>query len=121
MTFRRIQDDNRTLISTGFTVPPWISQDLTWYDVAAIYQGGCQSGAYMAAVTYWQALATMSLHGDEILDYIVDFLGELPPIRSDSSWGQIAVLYLSYAVELYASRAEDNYDPECDDGQGIRP
>jgi hypothetical protein len=114
MATRRIQDDQRTLVSTGLTVPPWISQDLTFYDAAAICQGGCASGAYMPAVTYWQAIQTMSQHGDEVLDYITDFLGELPPIRSDSSWGQIAVVYLSSAVELYASRAEDNYDPEGD-------
>jgi hypothetical protein len=119
MTSRRMQDDERTLVSTGLTVPSWISQDLTFYDAAAICQGGCESGAYMPGVTYWQALATMALHGDEVLDYIVDFLGELPPIRSDSSWGQIAVVYLSYAVELFASRAEDNYDPECDDGEAV--
>tara|TARA_R110000737_G_scaffold3127_1_gene10849 strand:- start:1299 stop:1523 length:225 start_codon:yes stop_codon:yes gene_type:complete len=73
----------------------------------------------MPAVTYWQALDTMGLHGNEVLEYITDCLGDLPQIRSDSSWGQIAVMYLSCAVDLFASVCEHNYASECDDEEAV--
>ena len=60
-------------------------------------------------------IQTMSQHGDDVLEYITDCLGDLPQIRSDSSWGQIAVLYLSCAVDLFASVCEHNYASVCDD------
>ena len=51
-------------------VPRWIEQDISPSDVAAIVQGGCASGAYMPAVTYYDATQTMNEHGDDILQYI---------------------------------------------------
>jgi hypothetical protein len=52
--------------------PEWITQALSPYDIAAINQGGCASGAYMPAVTYHAAALTMSDHGDDVLQYIQD-------------------------------------------------
>ena len=86
----------------GITVAAWIDQDIDPATVAAIVQGGCASGAYMPAVTYYQALRTMSEHGDDVLQYIDDALGELPAPQAGESWGGIAVHYLSTAVELWA-------------------
>lgn len=82
--------------------PAWIDADISPADVAAIVQGGCASGAYMPAVTYWQALETMTRHGDDVLQYIDDALGEVPAPKRGESWGGIAVHYLSTAVELWA-------------------
>lgn len=87
-------------------VPRWIEQDIDAAQIAAILQGGCESGAYMPAVTYSDALATMSEHGDDVLQLLEDTLGELPPIPDGSSWSGIAVRYLSAAVELWASMVE---------------
>jgi hypothetical protein len=101
----------------GLDVPAWISDDISPYDVAAICQGGCASGAYMPAVTYSKALATMAEHGDDVLQYIDDALGELPAPPSDASWSGLAVFYLSTAVELWASSAEgilEEYEPETE-------
>jgi hypothetical protein len=84
-------------------VPSWIQQDISPNDVAAISQGGCASGAYMPAVTYYNARETMNEHGDDVLQYIEDQLGELPAVPSGESWSGIAVFYLSAAVELWAS------------------
>ena len=93
-------------------VPAWIEQDITGTDVASICQGGCASGAYMPAVTYYQAAQTMAKHGDDVLEYIEEQLGELPAIPAGESWSGIAVFFLSYAVELWAmsaySEMEDN-------------
>jgi hypothetical protein len=93
-------------------VPAWIEQDVTPQDVASITQGGCASGAYMPAVTYHQALQTMAEHGDDVLEYIVDALGELPAPNASESWSGMACHYLSIAVELWAgdmmSRLEDH-------------
>jgi hypothetical protein len=94
----------------GVEVPAWIEQDISPYDVAAIVQGGCASGAYMPAVTYATAQEIMNEHGDDVLDYINDVDPGLLVIPGDviegTSWAGIAVYYLSVAVELWASDAE---------------
>ena len=84
--------------------PDWITtnQPLGITDIQAIQQGGCASGAYMPAVTYYTASQTMAVHGNDVLDYIQEQLGELPAPPQDTSWSGMAVFYLSYAVELWA-------------------
>ena len=96
-------------------VPEWIEQDITCYDVAAILQGGCASGAYMPAVTYHEASKTMAEHGDDALDYILSHMGDLPNPPYDVSWSGLAVFYLSYAVELWASSVEDSIEEALDE------
>lgn len=73
-------------------------------ELQAIQQGGCASGSYMPAVTYYTASKTMAKYGDEVLDYIESQLGELPTSPKGESWRGMAVFYLSYAVELWASQ-----------------
>ena len=88
--------------------PSWIVQELDQDDINAICQGGCESGAYMPAVTYWQAKETMNEHGDDVLDYIDDMVGMdavTPP--TDTSWSGMACHYLSMAVELWAMSHEE--------------
>lgn len=94
-------------VAPDIDVPTWIEQDISPSDVAAIIQGGCASGAYMPAVLGHSAAAVMAEHGDDVLQYIQDTYGELPPPRDDESWSGIAVHYLSTAVELWASCIED--------------
>ena len=108
-------NDDNPITHYGVRVPAWIEQDITPYDVAAINQGGCASGAYMPAVTYHQAIATMAEHGDDVLDYITDNMGELPAPRSDESWSGMAVFYLSVAVELWASAVEGELETAIDE------
>ena len=89
-------------------VPDWIDDDITLGDVQAIQYGGCASGAYMPAVTYHEALKVMSDHGDDVLAYIDDSLGELPIIPDIAqTWSSIACFFLSYAVEMWASGLEE--------------
>ena len=94
-----------------YTQPDWIDP-LSPYDIAAINQGGCASGAYMPAVTYHQALATMHEHGDDVLQFIEDSYGDLPEIPNGTPWAGIACFYLSIAVELHCSQWEhiENWD-----------
>jgi hypothetical protein len=96
--------DLRGAIDELQSQPDWITQELDLADMQAIQQGGCASGAYMPAVTYHQALQTMEEHGDDVLQYIEDTLGELPQPDKGESWSGLAVFYLSYAVELWASQ-----------------
>lgn len=96
-------------------VPAWIEQDITPADIAAICQGGCDSGAYMPAVTYHTATETMAKHGDDVLQYIQDAIGGLPIVPPDSSWSGIAVFYLSYAVDLWAASVEDEVGALCEE------
>jgi hypothetical protein len=96
-------------------VPAWVAQDITGADVAAICEGGCASGAYMPAVTYHQAAQTMSEHGDDVLQFIEDSLGELPAPPDSVSWSGLAVHYLSCAVELWAASIVDEAAQELAD------
>ena len=91
-------------------IPKWIEQNITPADVAAIVQGGCASGAYMPAVTYFDALQTMASHGDDVLDYIQGQMGDLPNVPSTISWSGMAVHFLSAAVELWASGVHDTLE-----------
>jgi hypothetical protein len=123
MTIAKI-DGETEIRNLDIDVPAWIDQDLTIYDVDAITQGGCASGAYMPAVTYQTARDTMNTHGDDILDYISDTdtaaicnddrqwlgRGELPAIPSDISWSGLAVFFLSYAIELFADSLESDLE-----------
>jgi hypothetical protein len=96
--------------------PSWITQDITPYDIAAILQGGCESGAYMPAVTYYDACKTMAEYGQEVLMYIEDIFGVGEAVPSaDSSWLQINVYYLSLAVELWVSANESIADWDNDE------
>jgi len=94
-------------------VPEWIDSDISASDVAAICQGGCASGAYMPAVTYYTAGKTMAKHGDDVLEYIEQACGELPTPPDGSSWDGRACFFLSVAVELWASAAESELE-QCD-------
>ena len=88
--------------------PEWIeTKHMDGWTIDAIQQGGCASGAYMPAVTYYDAAQTMAKHGDDVLQYIDDVigLGEVRPPK-DSSWSGIACFYLSLAVELWVGQFE---------------
>ena len=96
----------RDVVEAMNNQPEWITEELDIADIQAVIQGGCSSGAYMPAVTYYQATKTMTEHGDEVLEYIEEVLGELPAPKPETSWSGMAVYYLSTAVELWCS----NYD-----------
>lgn len=91
-------------------VPDWIDDDITVGQCRDIVQGGCASGAYMPAVTYHEALKTMSEYGDDVLEYIEDQLGELPSPKQGESWSGMACHYLSIAVELWAQGVCDDIE-----------
>ena len=103
--------------------PEWITQPLTPRDIASINQGGCASGAYMPAVTYYDAAQTMSEYGDDVFDYIESNLGELPNPSSsplfNGSWSGLACFYLSYAGELFCASHAHLADWEDDDDCGL--
>ena len=96
-------------------LPAWITdREITLDDIDAICQGGCASGAYMPAVTYYDASVTMGEHGDDVLDYIDSAMGELPSIGGQS-WSQMACTYLSAAVEIWASSVQEDAQRALDD------
>lgn len=96
------------LAGIGFDFyPDWIEAGITATDIAAICRNGCASGAYLLAVICHAAARTMHEHGDEVIEYIIDELGDLPkPSDAVESWQGLAVFYLSMAVELWASGVE---------------
>jgi len=93
-------NDLRSVIREMEDTPPWLNE-LEVYDFQAIQQGGCESGAYMPAVTYYTANKIMAEYGDDVLEYIEDNIGEIPPIGERNSWSGYACKLLSYAVELW--------------------
>lgn len=81
--------------------PEWVKIDHST-ELAAIVQAGCAASAHYC-VFYNKATETMAEHGDEVMQYIEDQLGELPTPPQGESWSGMAVFYLSYAIELWAS------------------
>jgi hypothetical protein len=107
--------------ATTVDVPQWIEQDITPADVAAIVQGGCDSGAYMPAVTYHQALATMAEHGDAVWNYLDNeydgehFHPKLAELAGNiGSWHGLACYYVSKAVEAWAGSVESELEDMLD-------
>lgn len=78
MTDSLLWESDTPVTDLGIEVPEWIEGDVSPCDVAAIIQGGCMSGAYMPAVTHYDAGQTMAKHGDDVLGYIESDLGEIP-------------------------------------------
>lgn len=102
MTQDQLWDFYNPITDLGLNVPRWIDQDITGVTIAAIYQGGCDSGAYLPAVTYREAYEIMGAHGDDVLQYLEDYGDELPEIPAGRGWRGVSVHFLSCAVELWA-------------------
>lgn len=95
-------DDTAIRLQTDdIDIPDWIDRDIDGATIDAIVQGGCASGAYMPAVRYYAARQTMAEHGDDVLQFIEDRLGELPDVTGES-WSGVCCKFLSLAVELWA-------------------
>lgn len=91
-------------------IPAWVEQNIRAMTVASICNGGCASGSYMPAVTYWKANDIMANHGDDVLDYIAETLGDTPPPPKFESWRGMACYYLSTAVGLWAGDIMDQLE-----------
>lgn len=91
--------------SFGIEVPRWIDQDITCSTVAAVLQGGCESGAYMPAVTYHQALKTMEEHDEDILS--VEAWDHAPDVF-EIGWCRLACALVSAAVEAWCAQIADD-------------
>jgi hypothetical protein len=111
----------REIRSLGIEVPDWIDQEIVVNTIPAITQGGCESGAYMPAVTYYEARKTMADYGDEVLQFIEHSIGSLPEPPKNSGWDSLAVHYLSYAVELWAFSIESDLEDLLDEAQEATP
>lgn len=84
-------------------VPVWIDQGIYCYDVAAICQGGCESGAYMPAVTYYEAQKIMNEHADSVIRFLENQGYEKAEFDfSNQTWGCFCVQLLSLAVDTWA-------------------
>jgi nitrous oxide reductase accessory protein NosL len=97
-------DDTR-LADLGVDVPKWIDEDMCAYTLAAIAEGGCNSGAYMPACTYHEANETMAQYGDDVFDYL-EKIGERPEdvFRNlwQIGWSVLAAHVLCYAIDAWA-------------------
>jgi hypothetical protein len=97
-----ISDDD--IAADFIEVPEWVDQEITIGQIKDIVRGGCDSGAYMPAVTYHLAMETMGRFGDEVLEYIEDYI-DMHTLKGES-WSGIAVKFLSCAVETWAHNVD---------------
>ena len=120
MPYQFDEDEIGSLIETGVLVgpeiPAWIEQDITGFDVRCIAQGGCASGAYMPAVTYYTAKQTMAQHGDDIVDFIVERLGLQGLDAEADSFGGMCCHLVSTAVELWSFEVDQCLDELAEEG-----
>ena len=125
-----LRDDHEPIRGRyDIALPSWISPDISPATIVAIIQGGLdRTGLDCTVVTVkglderhaWSAtthpaqstanaISVMNEHGDDILEYIDDVLGYVPAASPHAwtrlSWGDMAVHYLSTAVELWARSA----------------
>ena len=75
----------------------------TAQDVAAIYSGGCESGAWMPSVTYYTALRNVAENARELECYLDD-MGITVGRGLDDGIMSTAVTLVSTAVEVWAHR-----------------
>jgi hypothetical protein len=93
----------------GIEVPEWIDQDILLGQIEDIFLGGCDSGAYMPAVTYHEALKTMHEHGSKVFDFLEehDFNTTALIYSATASWPAWACKLVSAAVEHWAFTVRD--------------
>jgi hypothetical protein len=107
----KLYDADRELSDLGIDVPDWVDPGITTSTIAAICEGGCDSGAYMPAVSYRDAFWTMDDHGDDVLSYLANVGGFTEVDASQHSWAGLAVFFLSQAVDAWASSVAE----ECEE------
>ena len=96
-------------------VPDWVSPGVDPSTVAAIVQGGCASGAYMPAVTYFDAQNTMREAGNDVTAYLAEQgCEDLTYAPDKEAWSEFCCRVLSCAVESWAVQAEDELGAALD-------
>jgi len=119
-----LYDHEHESVADCITIPPWIDQGLTCRELGSILEGGCASGAYMAAVESQAALETMSEYGDAVLEYIDSITDGVPAAPENSYWSELATFYLAKAIELWAGEAGDDVAEQLektDDPEAYNP
>ena len=114
LTLLTVDDDNYIVVTEDCWVPDWLgdsvsipsrTHDCRMIDVSFlkdVCQGGCASGAYMPAVTYYDAKRTMHEYGDEIVEYLEEQYGEPVDQPVSFNWSQLCCHYFSMATENWA-------------------
>ena len=100
------KDWEKAVESGEFIVPEWVDLGYisTVETLSEIRDYGCESGVYMPAVRYRDALLTMSEYGDEIMEFLNDnyfFDSGIFNARHES-FSSLCVQLLSAAVEIWA-------------------
>ncbi len=122
-TVRVDSNGDRYVVLDGcIQIPEWIEQDrittgnpdhLDIHALEAVACHGCDSGAYMPAVTYGDAADTMNENGDDVVAYVQDWHEQVRlqlKIPHDSTWNNLATFFLSRAVEIWTQSVLDTIE-----------
>lgn len=103
MSYDILWNSDEVEVAEHVNVPVWIDQGISCYDVAAIVQGGCESGAYMPAVTYYEAQKIINEHADSVIRFLENQGHEKAEFNfSNQTWAGFCVQLLSLAVDTWA-------------------
>ena len=96
--------------------PAWVSVDHFYYleDLKVVFENGCRSGAYMPAVIYGVAMATMAEHGQDVTDFLSDMYGDDMPEGAPMDWSLLCVDLLSMAVEAWCGQQYNSLQEELE-------
>jgi hypothetical protein len=73
-------------------------------ELAAIIDSGCAANAHGSVYS----IKAMAEHGDSVLEYLENQLGEVPSPTMADSWSSMASSYLSMAIECWANQFSDH-------------
>lgn len=76
-------------------------------ELLSIYEGGCASGAYIPAVTYYTANQCMANAATSVEDELSELDYEITFNPSEDSFSQFASKLCAMAVESYVSKFSD--------------
>lgn len=108
----RANIDLREFVEAINNQPDFMSGEMSIDSISelqSIIGCGCASNAHRS-VYYYDAAKTMSEHGDSVLEYLENELGELPQPKNGMSWSELASYYLSYAIELWCGQFAGDLD-----------
>jgi len=90
-----------TIADQFVSCPLWVDPSGSIRRDLVLYMADTGSESNLLQTTWYSdALQVMTLYGNEVLEYIENNLGEVPPFPIDN-WGHLAISLVTLAVDLW--------------------